>query len=155
MVVERFAAAPAALTERLGAWQNTLSIIRDFPVFGIGLGSYARAMAAYQTGDRLLMYAQAHNDYLQLAAEGGLLVAVPALLVAFTASGTIRRRLEGSEDDSLTFWIRRGALAGLLGIAAQSLMEFSLQMPGNAVLFVMLLAIAMHRPRSGTHARRV
>jgi O-antigen ligase len=155
MVVQRFAAAPAALTERLGAWRNTLAIIGDFPVFGIGLGSYARAMVAYQTGDRQLMYAQAHNDYLQLAAEGGLLVVVPALLVAFTASGTIRRRLEGSEDDPLTFWIRRGAIAGLLGIAAQSLMEFSLQMPGNAVLFVMLLAVAMHRPRSGPHARRV
>ena len=157
MIVARFAAAPAALTERLGAWQNTWAIIRDFPLVGVGLGGYGRAMFVYQTGNRQLMYAQAHNDYLQLAAEGGLLVVVPAILVALTALGTIRRRLAGTEDDPLTFWIRRGAVAGLLGIAAQSLMEFSLQIPGNAVLFVMLLAIAMHRPRSSPshHAHRV
>ena len=155
MIVARFASAPDAMSERFEAWRNTLTIIRDFPVFGVGLGGYARAMLVYQTGDRQLMYVQAHNDYLQLAAEGGLLVMGPAVLVALTAFGTIRRRLAGTEDDPLTFWTRRGAVAGLLGIAAQSLMEFSLQMPGNAVLFVMLLAIAMHRPRSTHHAHRV
>jgi O-antigen ligase len=155
MVVARFADAPDALGERLEAWQNTLDIVRDFPLFGVGLGGYASAMLMYQTGDRRLMYVQAHNDYLQLAAEGGLLVVVPAILTVVTLVVTIRRRLRGDEDDPLTFWIRRGAVAGLLGIAAQSLMEFSLQMPGNAILFVMLLAIAAHRPRSGHHAHRV
>ena len=155
MVVARFADAPGALGERVEAWRDTLAIARDFPFFGVGLGSYARAMLVYQTGDRQLMYAQAHNDYLQLVAEGGLLVVLPAIVLLVTVIGTIRRRLQSSEDDVLTFWIRRGAVAGLLGIAAQSLMEFSLQMPGNAVLFVILLAIAMHRPRSVQHAHRV
>jgi O-antigen ligase len=155
MVFARFAASSGAFAERLEAWQNTVAIARDFPFFGVGLGSYARAMLMYQTGDRLLMYAQAHNDYLQLAADGGLLVVVPALLVLVTVVAGIRRRLRGSEDDTLTFWIRRGAVAGLLGIAAQSVMEFSLQMPGNAVLFVMLIAIGLHRPRSPHHAHRV
>jgi hypothetical protein len=61
---------------------------------------------------------------------------------------TIRRRLTVEADQPLTWWIRVGAVAGLAGIAAQSAVEFSLQMPGNAVLFVLLLAIAMHRPRS-------
>ena len=155
MVVARFAAAPDALDGRLGAWRDTVAIARDFPVFGVGLGAFGRAMLIYQTGDRRLMYAQAHNDYLQLAAEGGLLVMVPVLLVLFTVVRAIRRRLAASEDDPLTFWIRRGAVAGLLGVAAQSLMEFSLQMPGNSVMFVTLLAVAMHRPRTAHHAHRV
>jgi len=155
MVVARFADAPDAFGERLEAWRNTLAIVRDFPLAGVGLGGYGRAMLVYQTGDRRLMYSQAHNDYLQLAAEGGLLLIVPVLLVLVTILRAVHRRLVASEDDPLTFWIRRGAVAGLLGIAAQSLMEFSLQMPGNAVLFVTLLAIAMHRPRSLQHAHRV
>jgi hypothetical protein len=46
-------------------------------------------------------------------------------------------------------------VAGLLAAAAQSCVEFSLQMPGNAALFVVLAAMALHRPRSGTHAYRV
>ena len=155
MVVARFAQSSGALAERFEAWENTVAIIRNFTVAGVGLGGYARAMLLYQTGDRRLMYAQAHNDYLQLAAEGGLLVVVPAIFILLMVVATIRRRLQGTDDDLLTFWIRRGAVAGLLGIAAQSLMEFSLQMPGNAVMFVMLLAIAMHRPRSSHHAHRV
>jgi hypothetical protein len=56
----------------------------------------------------------------------------------------------------LTRWIRSGAVAGLIGIAAQSLVEFSLQMPGITVLFVLLLAIAVHRPNGRAHhAHRV
>jgi hypothetical protein len=38
-------------------------------------------------------------------------------------------------------------VAGLAAIATQSVVDFSLQMPGNRVLFVLLLAIALHRPR--------
>jgi O-antigen ligase len=94
------------------------------------------------------MYAQAHNDYLQVIAEGGVLVGVPAAAVIGLVVRGIRRRLTAGADQPLTWWVRVGAIAGLAGIAAQSLVEFSLQMPGNVVLFVLLLAIAMHRPRS-------
>jgi hypothetical protein len=38
-----------------------------------------------------------------------------------------------------------GAVVGLAAIGVQSLFEFSLQLPGNAVLFAALVAIALHR----------
>jgi O-antigen ligase len=101
------------------------------------------------------MYVQAHNDYLQVIAEGGLLVSVPVAIVVGLVVTGIRRRLSSGQDDRVTVWIRLGAVAGLLGIAAQSLVEFSLQMPGNAVLFVVLMAIALHRPDRALHATRV
>jgi hypothetical protein len=46
----------------------------------------------------------------------------------------------------MTYWLRVGAVTGLLAIAFQEVVEFSLQIPGNAVLFVILAAIAMHHP---------
>ena len=46
----------------------------------------------------------------------------------------------------MTYWMRVGATTGLLAIALQSLVEFSLQMPGNAVFCVVLLAMALHVP---------
>ncbi len=155
LVVGRFERAPGEVQGRLVAWRDTVRMIADFPVFGAGLGGYGHAMLVYQTADRARMYAQAHNDYLQLAAEGGVLVVVPALVVVGILAGGIRRRLVMADDDALTYWVRRGAVCGLLGIAAQSLVEFSLQMPGNAVLCVVLVALAVHRPRSLTHANRV
>ncbi len=154
-VVSRFGRAPQEMLGRLSAWSDTLRIAADFPLTGTGLGAYRRAMLLYQTRDREALYAQAHNDYLQLAAEGGALVAVPAggvLVLLFVAA---RRRLTEPDDDPVTHWVRRGAAAGLLGVAAQSVVEFSLQMPGNAVLCVILVALVIHRPRSYPHAYRL
>jgi O-antigen ligase len=112
-------------------------------------------MLVYQTGRRELIYVQAHNDYLQLAAEGGALVVVPAVVVLAVLVRSIRRRLLSADDDSLSAWVRVGAVAGLVGIGAQSLMEFSLQMPGNALMFSVLVALAVHRPRRVSRAHRV
>jgi O-antigen ligase len=151
----RFANAPVEAEGRLSAWRDSVTIMRHFPVFGTGLGTYGHAMLVYQTSDRASMYAQAHNDYIQLAAEGGLLVGLPVIVVAVIIARGIRRRLTSPEDDLLTAWIRRGAVAGIIGVGAQSLVEFSLQMPGNAVLFVTLLALALHRPSRHSHAHRV
>ncbi|HUL73819.1 MAG TPA: O-antigen ligase family protein [Vicinamibacterales bacterium] len=152
----RFEQATGALGDRWGAWQDTVRIIKDFPVFGTGLGTYGYAMLVYQTVDRTSIYAQAHNDYLQLAAEGGLLVGVPAVIAMAGIGRGIWRRLASSDEDVLTRWLRAGAVAGLIGIAAQSLVDFSLQMPGNTVMFVLLLALALHRPhRRLAHAHRI
>jgi O-antigen ligase len=154
-VIARFHDAPGHLSGRLSAWRDTVHIVSDFPIFGTGIGAYRRAMLVYQTSGRELMYAEAHNDYLQLVAEGGVLVLVPALAVLWIFAVGVRHRLVSPDDEVVTCWVRRGAVAGLVGIAAQSLVEFSLQMPGNATLFVVLAAIALHRPRTAIHANRV
>jgi O-antigen ligase len=146
-VVERFQLAGTDLQDRVAAWRDTLTIIRDFPIAGTGFGAYGAAMLIYQTANRTSIFIHAHNDYLQVLAEGGALVAIPALIAAGVIARGIFRRLHRREDDVLTAWIRLGAIAGLAGIAAQSLLEFSLQMPGNSAVCVVLLAIALHRPR--------
>ncbi len=166
--VARFRLARVDSPGRLQAWQDTVRIIDDFRWFGTGIGTYGRAMLVYQTASRPVMYAQAHNDYLQLLAEGGVLVAVPAAAALAVILVTVRRRLTTGREEPLTSWVRAGAVAGLAGIAAQSLVEFSLQLPGNTALFVLLLATALHRgaddlrpttrPRrdsAGPHAHRV
>jgi O-antigen ligase len=155
VAMHRFSLAARDLPARVHVWEDTLHIARDFPVTGIGLGSYATAMLIYQTGDRQVMYAQAHNDYVQAAAEGGLLVVIPAIWVVVVLIRQIVHRIHAGEDDPVSGWIRAGAVAGLAGIAAQSFVDFSLQMPGNFVLFVLLVAIAIHRPARRPYAYRV
>ncbi len=133
-----------------------MQVIRDFPVFGTGVGTYGRAMLLYQTNGRDVMYAHAHNDYLQIVAEGGLLVGPPRAGRSAWSSSSCGGGCKSGDDDPLTYWMRVGAIAGLAGIAAQSVVEFSLQMPGNRVMFVVLLALAMHRPaRRSVDANRV
>jgi O-antigen ligase len=151
--VARFADVRVELRERLSAWSDTWRIARDFPVAGVGFGSYGRAMLVYQTAERHSIYEQAHNEYLQILAEGGALVAFPAAIALFVLLANVRHRFRG-QDPPDAYWLRAGAAAGLMGIAAQSFFDFSLQMPGNAMMFAVLAAIAVHRP-SGHHANRV
>src|SRR6185503_19565916 len=99
----------------------------------------------FQTGDKRLHFQEAHNDYLQLAAEGGLLVGIPILVTLGLFVREVRRRFREAPKSGTTYYLRVGAVAGLLSIALQSLLEFSLQMPGNAALFTLLAAVALHR----------
>jgi len=128
-------------------WRDTAGIVRDFPLTGTGLNTLARAMLVYQTGLPGETVHEAHNDYLQIAAEGGLLLGIPALVSIGLLVAGIRRRFTDGADDAVTSWIRFGAATGLAAIGLQSMVEFSLQMPGNAVMFVMLTALALHRPQ--------
>jgi O-antigen ligase len=130
---------------RLDAWSKTASIIEDFPAVGTGLNTFAVAALAYAKPGLDHHFREAHNDYLQLAAEGGLLVVVPAAIAAALFAMAVRRRFLESTPESVAYWIRAGAVTGLAAIALQSTVEFSLQMPGNAVLCVVLAAIALHR----------
>jgi O-antigen ligase len=88
---------------------------------------------------------EAHNDYLQLLVEGGWLVAVPALALIGLFAREVRRRFRDALDDRTGYWLRLGAVTGLVAIAFQEIVEFSLQMPGNAALFTVLAAVAMRR----------
>jgi putative inorganic carbon (HCO3(-)) transporter len=148
----------ARVTSRLDAvelrkniWSDSVRIIRDFPLAGTGLNTFGTAMIRYQTTQRDLHFQEAHNDYLQVVVEGGALLAIPAAVALVLMVRAVRRRFAAGEDDSRTYWIRTGAAIGLLAIALQSAVEFSLQMPGNTALFVVLLAIALHEP-GGVHA---
>jgi O-antigen ligase len=152
---QRFSTADRDIEARFSAWRDTARIIADFPVFGTGLNTYGEAMLVYQTGDRSIFYGEAHNDYLQLLAEGGVLLAVPAALAIVFFARDVRRRFRDDRDEPMRRWIRTGAVAALVGIAVQSTVEFSLQMPGNAALCALVAAIALHeRERRPRAARR-
>jgi hypothetical protein len=45
-----------------------------------------------------------------------------------------------------SYWLRVGAIAGLVAIAIQESVEFSLQLPGNAMMFTALCMLAVHKP---------
>ena len=94
---------------------------------------------------------RAHNDYLQLLAEGGFLVFVPATIAVVLLAVAVCRRVREASGDSYDYWVRAGAGVGLIAIGIQETVEFSLQIPANAFLFATLAAIAI----SPYSARRV
>jgi O-antigen ligase len=140
-----------ALTEGVGGrraiWRETLPMLRDFRLTGIGVGAYARGMLVYQQSPREFFYFNhAHDEYLQLATEGGVLLAVPAAVALLLLMRGVSRRLR--EDGSAAYWMRAGAASGMIAAAVQSVWDTGLRMPANAVLFAILAAIALHDSRA-------
>ncbi|HTY56080.1 MAG TPA: O-antigen ligase family protein, partial [Candidatus Binataceae bacterium] len=71
--LEQTLAHQTSLRERVSLWHDSLGMIREFPLLGVGLGCWPELFPYYhrppwQSG----RFLEAHNDYLQLLAETGL-----------------------------------------------------------------------------------
>lgn len=159
--IDQFSGVSEDFGGRKQIWLDTLNIIRDFPITGTGLNTFGVAMLHYQSRSITgVAISEAHNDYLQLASEGGLLLGIPILFGLVLFIREIWRRFREGGDDADTYWLRAGAVTGLLTIAGMELFDFTLQMPGAAAMFVLLAALAIHKPnhlhmkRSAREGRR-
>lgn len=143
-------------SSRLEAWRDGWQVVRDFPITGTGINTYPDVMIFYQKHVLEVWMTHAHNDYLQLLAEGGLLIAVPTLIAAALLIAAAVRSLKAARHDSYEYWVRAGACVGLLAVAIQETVEFSLHIPANAFLFATLAAVALapvHREPDGSRTR--
>jgi O-antigen ligase len=137
---------------RLPILQQGAKIARDFSVAGSGFNTYQRIVRFYPSEAIDEPYEGAHNDFLQLAIEGGMLVGLPAMAMAGFFARDASRRLREHTGDDMTAWLRIGAVTGLVLVAALESVDFSLQIPANAALFIVLAAMAVHRtPHRNTH----
>ncbi|HVC45015.1 MAG TPA: O-antigen ligase family protein [Candidatus Binataceae bacterium] len=138
------------------AWRDTLGMLREFPLFGVGLGCWPELFPHFESPPWIeFYYRQPENDYLQLLAETG--VAGFALALWFAAAAA-RAWRAGAQRLGEREWPMFAAIsAGLLAVMIQELFEFSLHTPANALLFGVMLALALRialtraaeRPRSG------
>jgi O-antigen ligase len=138
----RWATVGASAGGRLLIWSDTVPILRDFWLTGTGAGTYLTSMLVYQRSSPGWLFNQAHNHYLQVASEGGLLLGVPVLCALAALAREAWRKLGG--DRTGMYWIRAGAFCGLAAAAAQSIWETGLTMPANAALAALAAAIVVH-----------
>jgi O-antigen ligase len=84
---------------------------------------------------------QAHNDYLELLASGGVIGLLLAgwFIFLFIKGARVRLRSADPFRRAACF----GAVTGLFGISVHSLVDFGLHIPINAVICLMLVAIAI------------
>jgi len=142
-----------SLFTRLLVWRASVGMFEDFPVAGTGLGTYASAFLAYYPMGTEQTWREAHNDYVQLLAEvgavGALVAAVGFFLLLVRLLGPILGRQEVKER-----LIYYGLCTGILSLLLHSLVDFNLQVPGNAALFVVLLAMALAQRSMLQRSRR-
>jgi len=116
-----------------------IDLISDYPLFGAGPGSWYVAFPRYRGGDLSAFFDYAHNDFVQFTAESGLiggaiLVVIVGWSLAIALIAQFRRR------DPLMRGFSFASIMGVTSILIHSSVDFNLQIPANAMLFMVLLA---------------
>lgn len=132
-------AAPIAQQLRPATWKNTLTMIRAHPLVGVGLGAYPKIYPHYDDSTGYFLVEAAHNDYLQVLADTGLIGGVLGVLFLVLFVRLSRRAL--SSLDPLERSVALGSMVGCLGVLVHSVVDFNLQITANALLFLVLVAV--------------
>lgn len=132
-------------TQRSTIWPMTWQMIEDHPLAGVGFGGYWIAITKYHQGSGEMTPQEAHNDYLELLASGGLIGAafVVWFIALFLKDQIFRSRHSGVVLGAYS----GGALAGIFAVAIHSIVDFGLHVTINALVFTILIAIATVRIR--------
>jgi O-antigen ligase len=139
---------------RLEIWLSTTRLIAAFPLLGSGFGAYARAITPYDTasgGGQVVR--QAHNEYLEITAAGGM---VGALLALIFVGLVVRRAVQRfNSRDRLEKAIGFGAALGMSGVMLHSFVDFGLHVQINSLVFVLLVVLATAQVKGGRRRRRL
>ena len=120
-------------------WRDTVRMIGGNPVLGVGLGAYQTAYPIYTVRDGTLNVREAHNDYLQILADGGVVGGALALWFIFITLRDINRAARSR--DRLMAGLGLGCGAGIFAVLVHSIFDFTLQIPSNALLFLLFTAV--------------
>lgn len=121
-------------------WRDTLAMIRANPITGVGLGAYGTAFSLYTASDGLLRVPQAHNDFLQIVADCGIVGGLLALWFLVLLGRAIADGLKAR--DPLMAGMSLGCGASAFAILVHSVFDFNLQVPSNGLLFLLLAVVA-------------
>ena len=137
----------ASLASRFRFARDTLRIIERFPLFGVGLGNWAEIYPRFQSPPSSIFFINnAHNDYLELAAEIGVLGIVAVCWLCGRLIATFRSAA-GSIGASQWPWFA-AAISALSFVAIHELFDFNLHVSANVFLLCGLGAAALRLART-------
>ena len=150
-ILTRFSYAQRDAPERFELWQDSARIVRDYPLLGTGLGTYRDVIPNYRPQKDFFFVAgipqpaainYAHNDYLQLLTECGV---VGFGLMAWALTATLRHLFSRFADhaDWEVATMGFSLLAGIVAFLLHSLVDFNLHIPANALMFCLLVSVAL------------
>lgn len=129
----------ASFNSRLVAWGGVVQMIKDHPLIGAGPGTFALIFTQYQPPGLRMRFIMAHNDYLHLFSEAGLLL-IPIIIWMIIA--LYKKGFQKLKNPSrLVRGVTLGAMAGITAILFHSIADFNLHIPANALLFTVLAAL--------------
>ena len=127
-------------TGRAHFWAVTLQIIKAHPLIGTGLGAFGVVYTKFDSRNGLFRLEQAHNDYLQVLSDAGIIGAL--LAFAFVALLFYRGFVRAGSRDDFRRGVALASLGGCFAVLVHSFFDFTLHTTSNALLFLVLAALA-------------
>jgi len=127
--------------ERPGLARAALKLFAQTPLLGHGAGSFRTIFPPMRSAELSnKFYDHAHNDFAQTLAEYGLLgtaIICGALAFGFISAFTALR----TRSDKLAVGAAFTGLFGMSALLLHAVADFNFQIPANAAIFSVLLAI--------------
>jgi O-antigen ligase len=139
-------------TGRAHFWSVTLQIIKAHPLIGTGLGAFGVVYTKFDSRNGLFRLEQAHNDYLQVLSDGGIIGA--ALALGFVGLLFYRAFVRAGSRDDFRRGVALASAGGCFAVLVHSFFDFTLHTTSNALLFLVLAALATLNGRVEDAPRR-
>ncbi len=131
---------PLTADARVAIWKETLPMTTDYRFFGSGLGTYVSVFQKYRASAPEYLVDFAHNDYLQLLAELGLIGFAIASAAALLILLRIVRAIRGGATSAQRL-LAAGCAAALAALLLDSSVDFDFYIPANAMLAAWIAGI--------------
>ena len=132
--------------DRVATWKSTIEMSKDYQVFGSGAGTYEHLLTRYEDrsgpGDVYKYYDHAHNDYLEILSEQGIIgfsLATMVTLLLFIKMTIGYATRKNPYFNAILF----GSFTGCVSLLLHALVDFNFQIPSNAVYFYVVLSIGV------------
>jgi O-antigen ligase/tetratricopeptide (TPR) repeat protein len=133
---------------RFDIWKDCIKIAGQFPLTGTGFGTLVDIYPKYRSIAASGLLEHAHNDYIELASDGGIIACVlMGWFLLAVLSRSFRTFLKRREPYSVYLFV--GSVTGLLSILIHGAGDFNLQIGANGLYFFFLAGLTV----SAAHTR--
>jgi O-antigen ligase len=154
--INRFIGLDPTKDGRVEIFENTITGIKTFFPLGSGPGTFDEVYRAFQPITQKRFINHAHNDYLELFFETGLIgfivLALFFLVFIMKAVALFRR---GASVNANFHYIQIAALISTVVLLLHGLVDFNFHIPANVIFFAFLLGVFFYTPQAkGRHLAR-
>ncbi len=146
-LVRRFSSGGLSFGERVEQWKITWLAISEAPMLGYGAGSYGAVFQAMRDHVELrqVIYNQAHNEYLHILLEQGLVGLLLFLVFLLSVAHFAVRTLSNNRSNLVRVSILAAVFAAIAALV-QALVDFNLQVMNVRWFFFIAVAIIFAAP---------
>lgn len=128
------------LEQRADTPRQALGMVRERPLTGFGAGAFYTVFPRFKSADKENYWNHAHSDYVQIAAETGLVgLALLAAVVLMTIGRIVR--FWNERESRLNRGVAFGVAMAVSCMLIHGWVDFIFQIPANALFFSVLLAL--------------